>query len=100
MGWESGNSGDTNAPGTGRLAAASRAPAKTEACADRKRQTGIADWRYVLIIQQVLTLSVNIHPGQHLETAAQIHFGVAVIQIAVGQKQTIAAESILALQIG
>ena len=80
--------------------AASRTPAQAQAGADRERKTGIADWGDVLIIQQVLRLSVDIHPGQHLETAAQIEFGVAVIEIAVGQKQAIAAESILSLKIG
>ena len=97
-GRESGRFDRSDVRGMVRLSAASRAPAKTEAGANRERQAGIADGRDVLIIQQVLGLSVDVHPAQYLETATQIQLGVAVIQIAVGQKKAVAAECILALK--
>ena len=81
-------------------AAASFAPLDAQAGADVHRQAYVTDRRDVLVIQQVLSLAIDAHPRQQLVARAKVQLGVTVIQIAVGQEQTVAAAGISELQIG
>ena len=80
--------------------AATRAPAKAQASANREGKAGIADGRDVLIVEKILGLRVDVEPIQQLVAASDVELGVAVVEIAIGQQQAVAAGSVFVLKIG
>ena len=92
--------GSLGAAKSGGSMTAARAPATAKACADVERQAGVADGRDVLVVEQILSLGVDVHPFKQLEAAAQIELGVAVVEIAIGQQEAVAAVRVFAFKEG
>src|ERR1035441_5238255 len=81
-------------------AAGAQTPVHAKPGPDSNGQAGIADGSNVPFVQQVLRLSVDRQPGAQTVASAKVQLGVAMIQIAVGQQQAVAAVGIGVLQIG
>ena len=75
-------------------------PAEAKTGADVKGQAGVADGRDVLIVEQIFSLGIDVHPGEQLEAAAQIEFCVSIVEIAVGQQERIGVVGIFVFKIG
>jgi hypothetical protein len=75
-------------------------PAKAQAGAECEGKAGIADGRDVLVVEKILSLRVDIEPGEPLVAAAEVEFGVAVVEVSIGQQQAVAAGSIVTFKVG
>src|SRR6266567_525401 len=93
--WESAPDNDCR-----RLPAASLSELNPKAGVYVHRQAGISDGCDVLVIGQVFGQSIDAEPRQKLIAAAQVDLGVAMVEIAIGQQQTVAAVFIGELKIG
>ena len=69
------------------LVPAANAPLDAKPHAEAHRQAGIPDRRNVLLAQQILSPGVDLEPGKQLIAAAEIEFGKAIVEIAVGKDQ-------------
>ena len=78
------------------LAPASFAPLDANAGAESCRQADKSDRGNSLVVCQVLSLSIDAEPRQELITRADIKFREAGIEIAIGQKQTVASIEVVA----
>ena len=74
-----------------RSMAAAWTPAEANADLEVEGQAGVADGRYVLIIEQIIGLGSDIHPVKQLKAAAEVKLGVTVVEVAVGQQEAVAA---------
>ena len=72
-------------------ASGSLAPLDAKTCANASGKAHVADGRDVLIVRQVLRLAIDVQPRQQLIAGSQVQLRVAVIQVAVGQQQAVAA---------
>ena len=79
---------------------AAGAPAKAQAGAKCEWKAGKADGRDVPVVEKIFSLRVDVKPSEPLVAAAEIELGVAVVKVAIGQKQAVEARGIVTFKVG